>query len=76
MVRDGVKQNWADEFWTKIKLHRHCEIKSVYYTENYLYKLSKGKKKRSLCAQIRGGMLPLQTETDGTSGWKKILNLE
>lgn len=50
MVRDDVKQNWADEFWTKLKLHFHREIKSVYYTENYLSKLSEGKKKIILCS--------------------------
>ena len=59
---DKVKCNWAEEIWSKPKLRTYREIKSDYYAENYvLFNLPK--KKRSLCAQIRGGILPLNIET-------------
>ena len=46
----------------KPKLRTYCEIKHVYGPENYvLYNLPK--KKRSLCAQIRAGILGLHIET-------------
>ena len=44
------------------KLHTFCQIKHMLGTENYiLYNLSK--RKRSLCAQIRSGILPLHIES-------------
>lgn len=57
-----VKDRWALDMWCKPKLCTYCEIKHVYGPENYvLYNLSR--KKRSLCAQIRAGILGLHTET-------------
>ena len=59
---EKVKGNWAEEVWSKPKLRTYREIKSDYCAENYvLFNLPK--KKRSLCAQIRGGILPLHIET-------------
>ena len=53
---------FPEEIWSKPKLRTYREIKYDYSTENYVsYNLTK--KKRSLCAQIRGGILPLNIET-------------
>ena len=44
------------------KLRTFCQVKHVFGTENYiLFNLSK--RKRSLCAQIRSGILPLHIES-------------
>ena len=57
-----TQRMWAEEIQSKPKLRTYREIKYNYYTENYvLYNLTK--KRRSLCAQIRGGILPLGIET-------------
>ena len=62
MLFDQIKHTWAEEIWSKPKLRTYREIKYDYYTENYvLFNLPK--KRRSLCAQIRGGILPLYIET-------------
>ncbi len=63
----NVRENWADEVWTKPKLRPYREIKYEYYTENdVLCNLSK--KKRSLCSQSRGGILSLHIETSSYVG--------
>ena len=56
------KDRWALDIWGKPKLRTYCEIKQVFGPENYvLYNLSQ--KKRSLCAQLRAGILGLHIET-------------
>ena len=58
----NVKDRWALDILCKPKLRTYCEIKHVYGPEDYfLYNLPK--KKRSLCAQIRAGILGLHIET-------------
>lgn len=72
-----VKDRWALDMWCKPKLCTYCEIKHVYGPENYvLYNLSR--KKRSLCAQIRAGILGLHIETGryvGTDEEDRICSL-
>ncbi len=56
------KEQWAEDIWTKPKLRTFRMIKYECDTENYVvYNLSK--KQRSLCAQLRSGILLLTVET-------------
>ena len=57
------RESWFSEVRSMPKLRTFCQIKHVFGTENYiLYNLSK--RKRSLCAQIRSGILPLHIIKD------------
>ena len=67
MIFQQLKDRWAVEVYCKPKLRTYCEIKHVYCPENYvLYNLSK--KKRSLCAKLRAGVLGLHIETGRYAG--------
>ena len=56
------RETWISEVRGMPKLRTLCQIKHLFGTENYiLYNLSK--RKRSLCAQIRSGILPLHIES-------------
>ncbi len=57
-----TQEKWASDICYKTKLRTYHEIKHVYGLENYvMYNLSK--KKYSLCAQLRAGILGLHIET-------------
>ena len=55
-------KKWAESAGTKDKLRTYRQIKSEYYTENYV-KLNLDKNQRSILAQLRSGTLPLHIET-------------
>ena len=64
---EKIKTSWAEEIGNKPKLRSYREFKFDYKTEKYvLFNLSK--KQRSLCAQTRGGILPLHLETGRFAG--------
>ena len=63
MIFQNHKDSWAVEIGTKPKLRTYCEIKHVYSPENYVL-FNMTKRKRSLCAQIRAGILGLHIERD------------
>ena len=67
VVSETSRENWVSGVRNKPKLRTYCEIKQLFGTENYVqYYLPK--KKRSLCAQIRSGILPLHIETGRWAG--------
>ncbi len=60
--KNALKSNGRVIFGLNQKLQTFRVIKSEYATENYvLYNLTK--KQRSLCAQLRSGILPMMVET-------------
>lgn len=55
------QEQWKVEIWKKPKLRNYVQIKEEYFTEPYVaFNLEKGQ--RSLCAQLRAGVLPLAVE--------------
>ena len=57
-----MKKKWVEEMNHKPKLRTFCLIKGEFVCERYvMYNLPKSK--RSLCAQVRSGILPLRIET-------------
>ena len=61
-IRTKCIKDWAEEIWQKPKLRTYCLFKNDYKCEKYvLYNLPKSQ--RSLCAQLRCGILPLHIET-------------
>ena len=63
-------QNWNSGLQNKPKLRTYRQIKTEFGLENYVrYYLSK--KKRSLCAQFRTGILPLHIETGRWAGTRE-----
>lgn len=55
------KEEWANDIWCKPKLRTYCQLKNVYGPEPYMT-LPLDRSKRSLCAQLRAGILPLAIE--------------
>ena len=55
------KEKWANDIWLKPKLRTYCQMKNSYGPEPYVT-LPLEKSKRSLCAQLRMGTLPLSLE--------------
>ncbi len=55
------KEKWAKDIWHNPKLRTYCQIKNVYSPEPYVT-LPMRRSRRSLCAQLRTGILPLAIE--------------
>lgn len=61
------QQQWKVAIWKKPKLRNYVQSKNEYSTESYVsFNLKKGQ--RSLCAQLRAGVLPLAVEVGRYNG--------
>ena len=74
VFKENLFQHFKDRgalvIYGKPKLRTYCEVKQIYGPENYvLFNLPK--KKRSLCAQIRAGILGLHLETGRFMGMEE-----
>ena len=55
------KEKWSNDIWSKPKLRSYVQIKHCFGTEPYV-KSFLTRNQRSLCAQLRAGILPLAIE--------------
>ena len=56
------KEDWSYGIWQKPKLRTYRLSKDAYCTDRYVT-MNLSKSQRSLCAQLRAGILPLYIET-------------
>ena len=57
----NYKEKWSNDMWSKPKLRSYVQIKQCFGTEPYV-KSFLTRNQRSLCAQLRTGILPLAIE--------------
>ena len=65
---------WKEEIWKKPKLRNYVLFKNDFVTEPYVY-LNLKRRQRSLCAQLRFGILPLAIEVGRFRGTPEELRL-
>ena len=59
---ENYKQKWSEDVLCKPKLRTYSLIKHIYHPEHYVT-LNLSRAQRSICAQLRCGILPLALET-------------
>lgn len=64
---ENYKKSWQRELFHKPKLRTYIQLKESFQTESYVKRYLK-RQQRSLCAQLRAGVLPLEVEVGRYKG--------